>query len=179
MNLPGNSTINRKQNGNQFDVIHYIEKDARTNSDNKTVRYLINKYNLTNDLKSLKKIYRAIVKASPKFEQDSKYLQTIRNLDRLLKDRRGNCVDFTAVISSFLIALGVPHKYRMVSFSEPEDLNHIFIVATVGGKDYILDINTALHFRAKALKINREFPILQSFGVTKPHKYKFDKIIHV
>jgi len=179
MKIPPNSRTNRGRNANQLDVCEFIEQDARKNAYGQTVQYFIHKYKLKPDLDSLKRIYRTIYRASPTFAPDSKHLQTIRSFDRLLKDRKGNCVDFTAVISSFLIALGIPHLYRMVSFDEPEDMNHIFIVAFIDGDKYILDVNTGLALMGKALQNNKVFSILQSFGITKPYKYKYDKFIRL
>lgn len=108
--------------------------------------------------------------ALAKFISDPKGKQQIRTPKRLYHDRKGNCIDYSTFMSSVLTAMGVPHSMRMVSFDEPENFTHIYIV---------LDDKTILDPTLGQDQTGGELDKQQSertyaYNQEVPYKYKFD-----
>ena len=54
--------------------------------------------------------------------------QQIRTPMRLLKDRYGNCVDYSVFIGTLLKLLNIPCSLKMVKFARNENYSHIYII---------------------------------------------------
>jgi len=114
MRLP-NSEIIISSHADQQRTLKEIDKTAREESKHPFVIDSIKKYGLKNDLESIKHIFNAAFNVAT-FFPDPEGHQYIRTLNRTLKDRVANCVDYTVFISAFLRAIKAPHVIRMVSF---------------------------------------------------------------
>lgn len=55
--------------------------------------------------------------------------QNVRFGWRTLRDGKGNCVDYTILLSAILQNKGVPHKLRLVAWKPGRGYEHIYIVA--------------------------------------------------
>lgn len=85
----------------------------------------------------LKSLYN-LLRMRTSFEPDTGN-QTIRTPYRLLRDEKGNCVDYTTFFSSVLKALEIPHYYRMISLVEGGNPTHIYIVIPDKKNEIIMD----------------------------------------
>lgn len=128
MQLPGvNQRKLIKRNANQFDTIRTMKKVAFESAKNPYFKYLIKKYDLSNDLPSIKKIFNYAF-YNTRFKKDPLNVQQIRSGVRSLKDKKVNCVDYSILLSSFLINLGVKHSFRMVAVNPNENFSHIYVI---------------------------------------------------
>jgi len=60
------------------------------------------------------------------YKPDPDNIQNIKLGPRILRNGAGNCVDYTVLISSVLLNLGISHKLRVVDFGE--GFEHIYVV---------------------------------------------------
>lgn len=166
------SEILLKRGANQFDTLSNIDRIASREAKHEFIQESIKKYNLRPDLNSLKKIFEAGFRIIF-FFPDPYDIQNIRTVNRSLKDRRGNCVDYTVFFSAFLRALGIPHIIRMVSFdpSDPGNYSHIYPMTLDG---VILDAVFGQDQNGNEVNRKNRRPL---FNRTIPHVGKFDKII--
>ncbi len=136
---PGKSRREKRSGATQKDTIRIMKKVAYESAKNPYWQYLIKKYDLKNDLKSMKKIFDFSF-FNTYFKGDNQKTQTIRTGTRSINDKRANCVDYSILISSFLINLRVPHSFRMISTekNDPNNLSHIFIVTPYGTIDPVI-----------------------------------------
>lgn len=126
MRLP-NSEIILSSHADQKKTLAEIDKIARAESLHPFIQDSIKKYGLKNDFESIKNIFNAAFKTAT-FFPDPEGHQYIRTVNRTLKDRVANCVDYTVFISAFLRAIDAPHIIRMVSFdpNSPKSYQHIY-----------------------------------------------------
>lgn len=165
-----NSEILISREANQFDTLRNIDKVAQMSKNHPFIRESIEKYKLGRDPKSLEKIAKAGFNIA-KFFPDPADSQMIRTVNRFLKDRRANCVDYTVFFSAFLRALNVPHIIRMVSFdpNNPGAFSHIYpltldgiVFDVVPGQDQNgrEGLKTA---KNRTFIFNREVPYINKF----------------
>lgn len=130
-----------KRRANQFDTINSMKKYAQIGSNNPFFANFIARNNLSNDLESIKKISKYIFNHVT-FEKDDSTRQVIRYGTKALRDKKGNCVDYSVLLSQFLINLRIPHSFIMVATNEkqPDNYNHIFVVLD----DYNLPIDLVI-----------------------------------
>lgn len=169
-----NTEILITNQANQFDTLSNIDKVARLSKDHPFITDSIKKYNLKRDPNSLKKIAKAGFNIA-KFFPDPAESQTIRTVNRFLKDRRANCVDYTVFFSAFLRALRVPHVIRMVSFdpNNPGAFSHIYPVTLDGVVFDVVPGQDQTGREALKSPKNRTF----IFNREVPYVNKFDKKI--
>lgn len=118
--------------GNNHKTLKLIDKIARKEAKHPYIKKAVHRFRLDNSKESIERIFNSIYKTI-KFFPDPTNTQYIRSVNRQLKDRRGNCVDYTLFLSAFLRALGAPHFIRMVQTEEhAPGFNHIYIVLDDG-----------------------------------------------
>lgn len=125
-----NSSLTVSYNGNQNETISFIKQVALKSKNDIFVQNFINYYKITPDFEGVKKLFDVIFK-NVKFMPDHPNLQTIRTPRRAFHDGYGNCVDYTTILSSFLLYLKIPHTIVMVSNDPgiPANFNHVYIKA--------------------------------------------------
>lgn len=64
--------------------------------------------------------------------------QDIRTINKLFKDGKANCVDYSIAISSVLLNLGIPHGF-VIAGDSPQAANHVYILAYPNGERVVLD----------------------------------------
>ncbi len=121
------SEILISSHADQKKTLREIDKIAEIGKNHDFIKFSVLKNNLRNDLESIKAIFNSAFNLTT-FQPDPTGHQYIRTVNRFLKDRRGNCVDYTVFISAFLRAIRVPHIIRMVSFDseQPKSYQHIY-----------------------------------------------------
>lgn len=120
-----------KRNANQFDTIRTMKAVAIESARNPYFNYLINKYNLKPDKESIKRIFDYAF-FNTHFQKDSPTVQQIRTGTRSLREGKANCVDYSILLSSFLLNLGIPHSFRMVETEKNGNFSHIYVVTKSG-----------------------------------------------
>jgi len=110
-----------------------VVKYASQEKDHPFIQSSIKKYNLDGSRESLKKIFDAMFRLII-FFPDPPFKQYIKTLNRTLKDRRGNCVDYSGNFGAWLCALKVPHRISIVEYYNQKvpGYSHIY-VQTLGG----------------------------------------------
>lgn len=133
-----NSEIILSNHANQHKTLREIDKIAQAESSHPFILNSIKKYGLKNDLESIQNVFNAAFKIATFFPDPDGH-QYIRTVNRTLKDRRANCVDYTTFISAFLRAMKVPHVIRMVSYDPdyPNSYQHIYPLTKTG---IVLDV---------------------------------------
>ena len=118
-----------KRNANQYDTIRAMRESSFIGSQIPYFKNFINHHNLKNDLNSIKFISKYIFD-NVYFEPDPPSRQQIRIGTRALREGIGNCVDYSVLLSQFLINLGVGHSFAMISTetNQPNSYNHIYVI---------------------------------------------------
>ena len=115
-----------------------------------------NKFRGKNDFLTCFKIWD-FCKKNIHYKRESENLQTAKTLPLILFHKYGDCKHYTTFCVSLLQAIGIPCKMRLISQnyynSEP---THIYCVATIQGKEIILDA------------------CMNSFNNECGYKYKYD-----
>ena len=98
------------------------------------------------------------LKTNVEYQRESKELQTVKTLSRLLlMDRKGDCKHFSTAVATLLTSLNIPFFFRLVSFNHfDKSPTHIYIVANINGKKIPIDC------------------CLKKFNTEPPYKYKTD-----
>jgi hypothetical protein len=158
-----------KRNANQFDTIRVMKQVALESAKNPYFKYLINKYKLSNDKESIKRIFDYAF-FNTTFKKDLPAVQQIRTGTRALREGKANCVDYSILLSSFLLNLGVPHSFRMVATEKNENFSHIYVIT----KDLTLDcvigqdqegLEKFKTFEQRKNYFNKEVPYFKKFDL--------------
>ena len=117
-----------KKNGTQFDTIQYMSEIAKQTAKHPFFKKYIRKNNMTGTPEDLEKFFVDIF-YNTYYKKDPLGRQQIRSGTRLLREKFGNCVDYSVIFSAFLLNLNVPHYFRMIS-TDPKDkdnYSHIYL----------------------------------------------------
>jgi len=130
-----------KRKANQFDTISAMRKYALLGSENPFFTQFIQKNNVPPTLSGIQTVAKYIFD-NVTFKKDNPNRQQIRYGTKAIRDGIGNCVDYSVLLSQFLINLRVPHSFIMVATNEkqPDNYNHIFVVLD----DYNLPIDLVI-----------------------------------
>lgn len=105
------------------------------------------------------------------YEQDPPTLQTIRTPQRVIKDQRANCVDYSVFVASLLMKLGYNVSFKVVKFGEDEDFSHVYLMIDgIGVIDLVPSQNQSglehlLRNERKYPDLYKEVPYFSSFKV--------------
>ena len=151
-----------------------VDKYAEREKNHPFIIDSIRKYGLNGSRESLNKIFQAIFNIVY-FFPDPSNVQYVRTVNRTLKDRRGNCVDYSVIFSAFLRALGVPHVIRIVEYPNQAQpgISHIY-VQTLNG----INLDAVIGQDQNGNEANR--PIRRGFFDVEiqPIKKKIDKKVY-
>lgn len=62
------------------------------------------------------------------FEPDAEGIQVLKTPAALLREKKGNCVDYTILISSLALAANVPAIIKVVAVKDNKDFGHVYPV---------------------------------------------------
>jgi hypothetical protein len=121
--------IKLKNSANQFDTIKHMRRITHESAKDPLFIQLTNNRTVKNgDIKNLYNcLYRFL-----SFERDHPKRQFIKSAYRTLSDRNGNCVDYSVLIGAFLIRMGVPFYFRMISQDGSDNFSHVYVVLQDG-----------------------------------------------
>lgn len=151
MNAPQLKNKIIKTNGNTEDIVKAVLK-ADSISKEQT-REISKQFKPTPA--GLREIWE-FVKYNFRYKEDPRGVQWIKSPERLFYEREGDCKSFTIFVNSILKNLNVKHVTRFISQNEDPDPTHVYTVAMLNGKKYIID--TVYH----------------SFNAEPNYKYKYD-----
>lgn len=102
--------------------------------------------------------------------------QDIRTINKLWKDEKANCVDYSIAISSVLSLLRVPHGF-VVCGESANNVSHVYIVAYPSGERVVMDCVLEQHEEGYANQ-NRPDELTGLFNqeVEAPFKKYFSQI---
>jgi hypothetical protein len=140
--------------GKALMVNNVIKKDADLDDTMKKIGEMLPKYHnqaykIAQKLKEesgrdvynlCKKIWEFIY-THIQYRLDDENTEQLRTPNRIWADRiKGvDCDDYSILISSILICLGVPHKLRLAEYENKGYYQHIYVVVPHAGKEIIMD----------------------------------------
>jgi len=147
-----------KESANQYDTIDAMRQVSYHSAKNPIFKKFIQENRLSPE--DLPRLYKALYKLID-FQRDPVEIQTIRTGSRSLEDRTANCVDFSVLISCFLLNMGIPHVFRMVSF-DGDSFSHIYPVLANGEP---FDLVLGKEFKEMPGEYGKEIPFKQKFDL--------------
>jgi len=90
-----------------------------------------------NRRKTLENIY-VFMQGRINYRADRSGHEIVRSPAYLFGTATGDCKSYSVAIGAFCRALGIPYRYRFTSQSS-KDFHHVYVVATVDGKDVVMD----------------------------------------
>jgi len=78
------------------------------------------------------------VKRNLRYQADRPGHERVKSPGALYSSGHGDCKSFSIAEGALLKALGVPYRYRFAAY-EPGDFTHVYIVATIDGRDVVMD----------------------------------------
>lgn len=141
------------RNGNTTDIIRAI-----MTADAESAQY-INPNGLpllkgANRLETLENVY-ALMQGRIRYKADTPGHEIVRSPAYLFDTATGDCKSYSVAIGAFCRAFGIPYRYRFTS-SGKRDFHHVYVVATVDGKDVVMD--AVPDSAGKYLKMGKERP---------------------
>lgn len=128
--------ITRDRNGGTDDIMHWIMwMDAH--SAEWIVTDNVDCLRGATDYETLHNVWR-FVRHNLKYRADRPGHERVKSPGALYASGTGDCKSFSIAEGALLRALRIPYKYRFAAY-EPGDFTHVYVVATPGGKDIILD----------------------------------------
>lgn len=73
------------------------------------------------------------------YKKDPEGEQWIKTPARLISDGEGDCKSFSILICAFLTEIGIPNKFRFVSY-RGQDYTHVYPVAELYGREFPIDV---------------------------------------
>lgn len=134
------------------------------NDSKPSAQYLSKFFKTNNPVKSLRLLFWFTKKAVP-YKKESGNSQTAKTLPRILSDANkvkingvigGDCKHYSILVGSIGKALGIPMKLRLIAQGYTPVPNHIYCIAKINGKQYIID------------------PVLKEFNKEAKYNYKYD-----
>ena len=86
---------------------------------------------------TLQNIY-ALMQGRIDYRADRPGHEIVRSPAYLFGTATGDCKSYSVAIGAFCRALGIPYRYRFTSQSQ-KDYHHVYVMATVDGKDVVMD----------------------------------------
>ena len=150
--------IKIKKRATQFDTIEHMRRVAHESAKDPLFIQLTN--NKTVKHRDVENLYNSLYRFLH-FERDNPKYQVIRSAYRTLKDGTGNCVDYSVLVGAFLIRMGIPFYFRMISMDGTPSYSHIYVVLQDG--------------TPFDLVLGKEFQEMQGqLGVQLPFTNKYD-----
>ena len=131
--------INKKITENQKadQIIEYLCIAAKDSV--KDYAALRRKFNSKDKLKCLEKIYD-YTQDNFIYYKEPPEKQNVRTAARVNSDKYIDCKGYSTFILSCLNACNIPARYRLASYNFFDKTpTHVYVIATVNGKDYVLD----------------------------------------
>jgi len=101
------------------------------------------------------------VKTNIRYQRDRTGHERIKSPGKLWADKVGDCKSMSVFVGSIFKNLGIPYLYRFAHYPNPnrpndKDVNHVFVVATIGGKEIAVD------------------PVANRWNYEEPYEHAFD-----
>lgn len=87
---------------------------------------------------SVKRVFDFVYKYI-KYVPDASDREQVRRPLRTLYDQKGDCDCFSVLVASIFENLGIPYIVRIAEYENRGYYQHVYIVAKIGGKEYVCD----------------------------------------
>lgn len=108
-----------QRNARTADIVRHMKQAARKGATSEEIKRMAAQCN------SLEDVFNAAINAAS-YERDPEGKQLIRTPDRTIKEGVANCVDYTVLISSILLAKGMPHYIRVSKYRNGA-YSHVYV----------------------------------------------------
>jgi hypothetical protein len=143
-------------NGNTADIISTMLWADGHKAVKEDTKELAEKLRGKNDLQTAYNVWH-FVKKYVRYQLDPLGQQDIKAPAQTWKDGYADCKSRSIFQASLLKNLGLPYKYRFVSYKNKDVYTHVYVLIGAGGKWYASD------------------PDMNMFNKEKPYKFKLDK----
>jgi len=166
--LPPNSTLLQVDGADSKQVVEMMKKASYLGLYEPYIKQLYREYLEGEEPDQPKKIFNYAYQ-SAHFDPDPRQKQWIRTAGRVIKDGYANCVDYSVIISTFLLLCDIPHSFRRVKIGGSKNYVHIYVVLDDGTP---LDcvIGQREDGQEETLRVNK----YGSFGDELPYDRKHD-----
>ena len=120
-----NTTVVTKKTTNP-ETVKYIKKLSQEGAKNETLQAAAKYISQMDD--PIKGVFDFAYNSAV-YYPDPDERQILQPVHVTLRDGKANCVDYSILQSALLRILGIKHYYKMVSFDNAPDYDHIYIVA--------------------------------------------------
>jgi hypothetical protein len=158
-----------KKNATVDDTVKLIQQTAEEYKESKAVNVLlkrIDKDQSKNPGDWLFSLF-SIIFHNTEYEHDESGKEQIKTPDRfLLKDKKGDCDDYTVLLSAVLRRLNVKHFVKIVKYDRNKGWAHVYVVVPAmrkGGKKTMIVLDLVLAKNNGGLKMfNQEVSHVES-----------------
>lgn len=101
-----------------------------------------------------------------KYQKDPVGYERVKLPAKTWADKEGDCKSMSVFIAGLLKNLGIPAKYRFVSYRRGEPVTHVYVVATPKGeRPVIIDAVHSKFDTEEPYKSKKEYPIMTKIAV--------------
>ena len=152
-----------KQDGHTDDIVDAILSAEQWNQDQTAALAPYLKGGSTSE--TLRNVW-FFIRSNIRYKKDAPGYERVKLPAKTWADREGDCKSMSVFIAGLLKNLGIPAKYRFVSYEKGRPVTHVYVVATPkGSREVIVD---AVHTRfdtEEPYKSKREYPIMTKVAV--------------
>ena len=159
--MPDGQRVTKNANGVTTDIIASVRQVFAENS--QQTAQLAQALTGSSELETARNIFQ-FVRRNVRYVLDPPNVQLIRTPADIVHNGTADCKGLAILINSLLANVGIKSAFRFVSFSAFPTVTHVYTLAFIGGKQYILDA------------------CLPNFNQEKPYTFKEDymtQIVHV
>lgn len=152
-----------KQDGHTDDIVDAILSAEQWNQDQTAALAPYLKGGSTSE--TLRNVW-FFIRSNIKYRKDAPGYERVKLPAKTWADREGDCKSMSVFIAGLLKNLGIPAKYRFVSYEKGRPVTHVYVVATPkGSREVIVD---AVHSKFNTEELytsKREYPIMTKVAV--------------
>lgn len=106
------------------------------------------------------------IRSNIRYKKDAPGYERVKLPAKTWADREGDCKSMSVFIAGLLKSLGIPAKYRFVSYRKGEPVTHVYVIATPKGqRPVILDAVHSKFDTEEPYSYKREYPIMTKVAV--------------
>jgi len=146
----GNKILTRRQTTKDIvGALLIAERESQQNA-----AELMQLFCKTNPVDTARGIH-SYIRENVKYYKEPPTRQNVKTAARVLHDKVTDCKGYATLAVSALRACGIPAKFRLASYSSnPDKLTHVYAVAIIDGRKYIID-GTLPRFNEEAAYIKK------------------------
>lgn len=152
-----------KQDGHTDDIVDAILSAEQWNQDQTAALAPYLKGGSTSE--TLRNVW-FFIRSNIRYRKDAPGYERVKLPAKTWADREGDCKSMSVFIAGLLKNLGIPAKYRFVSYEKGRPVTHVYVVATPkGSREVIVDAVHTKFDTEEPYKSKREYPIMTKVAV--------------